>query len=60
MSTHVGFGVAILGDVNGDLVDDWLFGFHSFNEPDYVDTGGALVVFGTGGTLFSITYHLPS
>jgi len=38
--------------VNGDLIDDWLFGFRLFNEPGYTQTGGALVVFGTGGKIF--------
>ena len=54
MGTNAGLGVAMLGDVNGDLIDDWLFGFRLFNEPGYTQTGGALVVFGTGGTYLLI------
>ena len=44
--------MSVVGDINGDSIDDWLFGFYNFAESEYTGTGGALVLFGTGGKPF--------
>jgi len=57
--TYLGYrsSVSVVGDINGDSIDDWLLGSYTWAESEYAGSGAAVVVFGTGGDscyLFSI------
>jgi len=53
-----GHSSAVLGDINGDLIDDWLFGFPNYETYEYTDTGAFLIVFGTGGSSIIACKHV--